>query len=290
MHGAELSGCDVVRVLQTSATIPAAITKKRFGVPFVVTYGYDSGELDSRWGLGRLNVRLATRLADVTICTTEALREQVRRRHPRGPVELLPNGVDLRLFRRHEVRTSPNGAWKILSVGRLAEQKNYALLIEAAAKLDNVEVHLVGEGPDASALKEQARRAGVLLVLHGMVTQSALPSLYGASDLFALPSRWEGHPKALLEAMASRRPCVGTNVRGVRDVLSDRATGLVVEESPDALAGAMKEIFSDRALAARLADAARIAAEKHYALGHVLDRELEILRRIGAARERVRHP
>ena len=115
----------------------------------------------------RLNVRLAARLADVTICTTVTLREQVRGRNPRGPVELLANGVDLRLFLRHDVRTSPDGAWKILSVGRLSAQKNYALLIEAAAHLDNVELHFVGDGPDASSLAEQARRAGVPLALHG---------------------------------------------------------------------------------------------------------------------------
>lgn len=285
VHSEEFSSCDVLRVLQTSAAIPAAIAKKRFGVPLVVTWGYDAGKLGTLWGpnrFSRLNVWLAARFADVTICTTATLREQVLGRHPRGTVELLANGVDLRLFLPHEVRASPDGAWKILSVGRLSEQKNYPLLIEAAARLDNVELHLVGEGPDASSLAEQAGRAGVTLVLYGTVTQSALPALYGASDLFVLPSRWEGHPKALLEAMASRRPCVGTNVRGIRDVLSHRETGLLVEESPDALAGALREVLADRALASRLADAALTEAEKRYALDRVLDRELEILTRIGS--------
>ena len=289
VHGGELASCNVLRVLQTSAAIPAAITKKRFGVPFVVTYGYDAVKLEGRF-LSRPNAWIAARLADVTVCTTAALREQVRERNPPGAVELLPNGVDLRLFLPRDVRTSPDGAWKILSVGRLSPEKNYPLLIDAAARLDNVEVHLVGAGPEASSLAEHAGRTGVALELHGTVAQSDLPALYDASDLFVLTSRSEGHPKALLEAMASRRPCVGTNVPGIRDVLSHRTTGLIVDESPDALSDALSELLRDRTLASRLADAARAEAETSYALDRLLDRELEILTGIGGKTLTTRTP
>lgn len=281
----ELESCDVIRGLQMSAAIPAVLAKKRYGVPCAITFGYDARKL-ARQRLPRLNLGLARRHADVIVCTTESLRETMTKLTPRGRVELVPNGVDLQTFRPAPVRHAPEGRWKIVSVGRLSKEKNYELLIEAAVELSGVgvevEVHLVGSGPEASRLESRANSRGVALTLLGTVPSSAVAHHLAAADVFVLCSRSEGHPKAILEAMACGRPSVGTNVPGIRDVLKDGETGLLASESAASLAKAIGALLHDRALAERLARAARAEVEQHYDLDALVTREIGLLSRLAA--------
>jgi glycosyltransferase involved in cell wall biosynthesis len=267
----------VLRVLQVSAAIPAAISKRLYRVPYAVTFGYDPRVLPGH-RLSRTSIWAAQRTADVIFCSTRRLRDRMARDHPRGRLELLPNGVDLELFSKRAHSQPSSGPRRILSVGRLSSEKNYDRLIVAARALGNVEIHLVGSGREREALERQARRAGVPLILYGTVPQNELPALHASADVFVLASRSEGHPKALLEAMASGIPCVGTNVPGIRDVLENERTGLLVEESADSLARGIARVLETRELSESLSRAAREEVERAYDLRVVLSREIEVLK------------
>lgn len=272
----ELASCRVLRVLQISASIPAAIAKALYRVPYAVTYGYDPRRLPGN-RLARMSFWAARRTADVIFCPTDRLRRQMSASHPRGRIELLSNGVDLALFPWRDSRPQ-GGMRRILSVGRLSREKNYPMLIEAARGLQNVEVHLAGSGPEEKELEERARGAGVSLILHGTVPQRELWELYRSADVFVLPSRSEGLPKVLLEAMASGVSCVGTAVPGIQDVLENERTGLLVESSSEALRRGIARVLVSPELALSLARAAREEIEKGYDLSVVLSREIEILK------------
>lgn len=156
----------------------------------------------------------------------------------------------------------PGGARLLLSVGRLVEQKGYAVLLEAAAAVlpDAPELHLLiaGEGPLEAALRSQAAALDLAGRVHFLGRREDVPALMAAADLFVLPSLFEGLPLVVLEAMAAGLPVVGTRVCGTAEAVVDGVTGRLVEAGdPAALAAALRAVLGDPALAARWGAAGR---------------------------------
>ena len=125
---------------------------------------------------------------------------------------------------------------KIAAVGRLHRQKGFDLLIEAFALIADRHpawnLDIFGEGPEREQLQSliARHRLSNRVTLRGVVTEIDLP-LHEAG-LFVMPSRYEGFPNALLEAMACGLPCVGTSVGGVPEVLGQDAGLLVPAREP----------------------------------------------------------
>jgi glycosyltransferase involved in cell wall biosynthesis len=168
-------------------------------------------------------------------------------------------------------------------VGRLAEQKNLGALIEAAAGLEGVSLRLIGDGPLWESLQAQAEAAGLPVEFTGRVPHEEVPRLLAECQVFVLPSLYEGHPKALIEAMACGLPVVGTPVDGTREVLRDGQNGLLAADtSAPALRAALAHPLADANLRERLGRAARDYAVENCALERVLDTELNVYCEIGA--------
>lgn len=287
-HRRALGACAVLRVFHLTGVLPALVTRRHAGVPFAVTYGFHYDRLArsrTRAWLHRRLERLALAQADAVIVTTPELQAHVARR-ARSPeaVHLLPNAVDAAAFR--PVERPPALVPTVLYVGRLAPEKNLQTLVDALAKLRgrrDVSLRFVGDGPLRAALAAEAERAGVRLELSPVVDHARLPQVYAAADVFVLPSLTEGHAKVLLEAMSCGLPCVASNVGGNRTVIVDGHTGLLVDPGDaGALADAIDRVLTDRALARRLGEAARKEVVARYDLRSALEREIELLRALGA--------
>ena len=112
-------------------------------------------------------------------------------------------------------------------VGRLEKQKGVNWLIESAplwlAELPDCHLLLVGDGPMRATLESAAAASGLGERIHFAGWRADVPEILAASDLLVLPSAWEGMPNVVLEAMASRRPVVATDVEGVRELLGPGA-------------------------------------------------------------------
>lgn len=274
----------LLRVMQTGGALPAVVARLLFGVPFVTTYGYRYGDfmrVKGRvfygWCLDLLE-RLALRLATRVIVTTPSLREHVARLADPAKIVLLPNGVDLTRFRPAD-RPAAAGKKTVLFVGRMTVQKNLPLLVEALAPLrERVRLVCAGQGEAAPEIERLAAAAGLELRLLGAVPHAKLPSVLNEADLFALPSLIEGHPKALIEAMASALPCVGTDVAGIRDVIVHEENGLLAAPEATAFGRAVARLLDDETLARRLGDNARRTALEQYDLERLLTQEIELLR------------
>ena len=103
------------------------------------------------------------------------------------------------------------------------------------------------------------------------------------ADVFVLASFSEGHPKVLLEAMASGVPCVASDCEGNRSLVDDGRTGLLFDpHRPEELAGQLGRVLADPGLAATLVAAARSMMVDRYDLNALLDREIELLQRMQA--------
>ena len=289
-HAASFRACGVLRVFQVTGVIPAILASARFGVPYVTTYGFWYGRL-SRPGPRRLVKaaveRVGIRRAAAVIATTEELRARAATLSPR--VELIPNGVDTRLFTPAAPASRADTTRRVLYVGRLSPEKNLLAVVRAAALLSArlpVRLVLVGGGPLEANLRREAAAMGVSVEFHGVVDQRRLPALYASADAFVLASFTEGHPKVLLEAMSSGLPCVASDCAGNRSLVTDGVTGLLFEaHRPEELAGCLERVLTDATLAAALGRAARKTVAEHYDLPACVEREIALLRSLGVKGE-----
>lgn len=292
-------GCDVFRVMQAYGAIPAILAKLLYGKPYVVTYGYRYFDnVRAQEGLMRAlffrwRARLGAQLADRVIVTTPEMAEYVGAFTPQAKLLYVPNGVDTAQFCPAGKAAQPahtpahDPVRTVVHVGRLAPDKNLALLIDALALLDTpVRLVLAGGGPLRGELEAHARARGVAVEFLGPVAHERLPALLAAADLFVLCSLSEGHPKALLEAMSCGLPCVGSDVPGTRDVIRHEQTGLLCALSAGALAAAVQRILDDPSLAARLGAAARAYIVESYELGVLLAREIEAMQELARRKGR----
>ncbi len=209
--------------------------------------------------------RLVARRADVVLGVSADLTARMRRLGarevaaaivPAPEPDLLSAGADA------GPRLAADGRPVVLAVGRLAAQKGFDTLIAAAARWrgrrPEPQLVIAGTGPMAGRLSDQAAELGVDVRFLG--SRDDVPGLLAAADVLALPSRWEGQPLILQEALRAGRPVVATDVGGVRDLAGDGAALLVPTGDPAALAAAVLSVLDDRDLAASLGAAAAARA------------------------------
>lgn len=146
----------------------------------------------------------------------------------------------------------------MLAVGRLARQKAFDVLIEAAERWRDLSpaprLAIAGEGPLADDLAAQAARLGVPVDFLGR--RGDVPALLADAAVFVLPSRWEGQALILQEALRAGVPIVATRVGGNPDLTGEDGALLVPPGDPAAVADAIRSVLTDPALAAKLRAAA----------------------------------
>jgi glycosyltransferase involved in cell wall biosynthesis len=249
----------------------------RAGYPWALNYQRATGGITPKgsviWALERWTMRRASRV----VVTTERFLKYAKDQHRVSPerVRVIPNYVDTALFRPlPSVHPRPG---RILFVGSLKPAKNLSMLLEAVAKLTDAHLVVVGDGPLRSSLEAQAAELGIESTFVGRVPNERLPAEIGRAAAFVLPSHYEGHPKALIEAMACGCAVVGTDVAGIRDVVQHGKTGLLCEPRADALAAAIGQVLTDVALRDRLGKAARDWSLCEYSLERIVCLELGLL-------------
>jgi len=213
----------------------------------------------------RLLERVVARRANVVLCVSADLQARMRRLGARETGRAVvpapapgPAPGHARQRAQHLPRDVSKDRPVVLAVGRLAPQKGLSTLIAAAGRWrDRRPVPLVaiaGTGPLAADLAADAARLGVTASFLGW--RDDVPALLAGADVFVLPSRWEGQPLALQEAMRAGLPVVATDVGGVRELTGDDGALLVRPDDPAALAAAVLRVLDEPALAAALRQAA----------------------------------
>ncbi len=180
-------------------------------------------------------------LADQVIVPSQSVRDILLGRGVVSPIEIIPTGVDLKLFsggngtdfrKRNGI---PPGAFVIGHVGRLAPEKNLEFLIncliEFFKKEANVHVLVVGEGSSRAMIAAAFARCGLGERLHltGFLYKKDLVDAYCAMDVFAFTSFSETQGVVLLEAMAAGVPVVAVDAPGAREVVKDHFNGRSID-------------------------------------------------------------
>jgi glycosyltransferase involved in cell wall biosynthesis len=229
------------------------------GQRILIAHDHTSGDLRFR-GAGSLLPDASTHLfSSRVIAVSQGVRDFLTRWEavPNDLIELVPNAVDDEIFRpcteeeklaARDKLSIPDDAYVAGGMGRLAPEKNFAMLAQLAARHSEVTFVLAGSGPERDKILALASELGVdsRLRLLGMVLDR--PLFYHALDAFILPSLYEGLPMAILEAMSSGVPIISSRLEGILAVIAEGKEGLLarpgdvtdfsrqltrLEESPD---------------------------------------------------------
>jgi glycosyltransferase involved in cell wall biosynthesis len=264
---------DVVHTHNPQPLMYAALAAKIAGASLVHTKHGANPDRMRRRILRRAAAAFADAYVAVSAATADVARE--KRECAAGRLQVIPNGVDIELFapneeHRRDVRRGlaiPERAFVIGTVGRLAPEKDQALLLRAAAPLlgEDVRLVLVGDGPEAGGLKDLATKLGKEPFVRFAGARGDGHRFYSAFDVFCLSSKTEGLPLVIPEAMAAGLPVVSTDVGGIGSVIEEGRTGRLIPAGDEqALRAALEQLIENRALARRLGQTAQSVARLRY--------------------------
>jgi glycosyltransferase involved in cell wall biosynthesis len=258
-------------ILQSShffTNVPAALAGLILGIPAVGALRNDclSEVADAGRALGALNLRIPRLLAaNSRLAIDNACSQGV------SPDRLfhLPNVVDCHEFQT--VVRSQHDKVRIVTAGRLVPQKRQDRFIRLISRLRcataiPVEGIIVGDGPLHESLQREAEKLHLTpdhLIFRGLAKE--MGSVYREADLFVLTSDWEGTPNVVLEAMASGVPVIATNVGGIRDVIEDGISGILVNaKEEDELFVRVKQLVEDPSRRYSIAESGRRRVEAEF--------------------------
>jgi glycosyltransferase involved in cell wall biosynthesis len=217
--------------------------------------------------------RIGYAAADLVIATSRGVARDLGEAFGVDPsrVRVVPNPVDVEAVQAaaaEPLEAVREERWRrpvIVAAGRLADAKNYPLLIEALALVRMqlpATLFVLGQGERADDLRRLAAERGLGDVIVWCGFQANPWKYMARADVFALTSRYEGFGNVLVEAMACGVPVVATRSPGTEDIVRDGVDGLLTRHTPDAVAAALTRLLSDAAERDRMAAAARVSARR----------------------------
>jgi glycosyltransferase involved in cell wall biosynthesis len=243
--------------------------------------------------------KLAARCVDAFVAVSPETATFARERNEVDERRLIviPNGIELRRFypdagARERVRRELGitaEARVVGTVGRVAAEKNQALLVRAMAPLVGPNVHLIiaGDGPLMAQLSALVDTLGVARFVHLLGARRDVPEVLNALDVFALSSDTEGLPLVVLEAMATGLPVVSTSVGGIPTVLDEGQTGFLVPAGDDAmLRDRLAALMANPSASRACGNGARSAAITRYSADRMQSDYLELYSRLLSAKPR----
>lgn len=294
---ASLQSLSLIPQLKPNATLAffgmpsgavAWLLKKLYRIPYIVSLrggdvpGFRPYDFKTFHKLIGPFLRVIWHTADAVIANSNGLRDLALAFDSHTEIPIIPNGVDATRY------TSESRAWtptQLFSVGRIVYQKGLDLGLRALAQLQDLEWEwrIAGDGPQMDALKSLAQELGISerVTFLGWQSREELTQWYHHSNLFLFPSRHEGMPNAVLEAMSSGLPVVATRIAGNDELVLDGVTGLLVNaEDVDSLRDGLSRLIVEEKMRMQMGQASRQRVAKEYSWENVARQYSEILKNI----------
>lgn len=277
---------DVIVSFLPNVNVAAILSSAFLQTPLIICERSDPAGY-SRLHLLEVLRKQTYRFADILAVQTQGLADRARNLYPglKG-VCAIPNALpeEIGSYRR----TPGNQRKTLLSVGRLASEKQVDKLLDAfsrvASSFDDWDLHIYGDGPLMPALEKHIEKAGLRsrAFLKGSTTRPW--EVMACADAFVMVSQYEGFPNALLEAMGIGLPCIVFDCpSGPREITRDGRDALLVPlNDHDALVAALKKLMGDEKLRNFLGRLARESVSSRFSQAQVMESWDHLFRRVGA--------
>jgi glycosyltransferase involved in cell wall biosynthesis len=244
------------------------------------------------------------RSCDVVVAPSPGMEEVLRKLGVDTPIDVVPNGVDLKPFlkdvepiSRSFIGFKPDDIILIYT-GRLGPEKNIPFLLRcfagASQAYDNIRLLIVGDGPERDNLEDRVKHMGIndRVFFTGMVPYDEMPRYLAVGDFFVTASVTEVHPLSMIEAMASGLPVLGIQSPGIGDTIVDGEAGYLVDrEDLSSFTAKMVRLAVDQESRKQMGERARLLAQ-NYAIERttqlMLDRYLVAIERAAQRRKSLR--
>lgn len=240
---------------------------KHIGLPYVLTLqeGDTYGHMFARLRMLPFLPLLAAgfRGAAVVQAISTYLGGWARKRRFAGPLEIIPNGVDIQKFAGEKI---PHDGVVLITTSRLVHKNALDDVIRALPSLPGARFRVLGTGPDEAMLKKLSHELGIeeRVEFLGHIDHAHLPDYLHAADIFIRPSRTEGMGNSFVEAMAAGLPVIATQEGGLADFISPEVAWPVRKDTPKDIVAAVQSILGNPEATKKVVESARhLAVEKY---------------------------
>jgi len=282
-----LKSVDVIKTTQHRGAWTALLLKWLLRKPMLARCGYIWSLFEQRAGASNRRNRIirflegfVLRRADAIAVPDEFSVDYLSKLHgiSEAKFTVLPNFVDTEQFMPGE--ESARSKNQFLFIGRLeSDQKRPVLAIRGAEQVPEGTLNIVGDGPELEEVKQVVDGIDNVHLL-GRLSHSEISSMMSSALGLVIPSRYEGNPKVVIEALSAGLPVIATKSQGLAEIVEDRVNGLLVDPNPESIAQAMRTFMDDRDLWLEMSVNARKMAIDKYSRANVLAREVSLLNRL----------
>jgi len=280
LHWSALKTADIFKTNQLDGSWTAILAGILQRKPVIVRAGYLWSEFFQLGEGNGIKSRIIHALQTVALrrstsifLTTEKMRRDLERGFPflTNKIYVIPNYVDVELFKPDKARHLKHE--RLCYVGRLVPQKNLPRLIIALSEIPGSSLIVIGDGGQKPELEQLAHEYQVDVQFLGVIPHSELPEVINSCQIFILPSLYEGHPKALIEAMACGVPAIGTNVPGIKELIVHGQTGMLCSPEIESIRETVKGLLANPKIQEQLGENARSYVAENFSLPKVLELE-----------------
>lgn len=271
----------------------AALSSKKHGIPLILfQHGYSKGRNIIYQLLFFINFYLIgkyilNRCSQIFALSSDSKKFIDMIYHSRKQIDIIPNGVDLRLFHKKSKQKRYTKVKRILYVGRLIKEKGIFLFMDVCKEIireyDYVVVLIVGSGPEEEKLKQYCKDYDLIdrVIFKSRVKQINMPDIYNKSTILVLPTLIsEPFGNVVIEAMACGLPVIGSKIGGINDIIIDGITGYhITPGSQKELKEKMICLIENEKLMTTMSKNARHRVEQYYSpekLGSIVDDALRL--------------
>ena len=248
-----IKASDIIKTNQILGAWVASITKILYKKPLLVRCGYELYDFALKanknkiykWFVYLISWAAYKGANRVHVATKQDKNFVIDRfKIDANKIHVFPNWIDTSKYKPLKGAEKKNS---ILFVGRLNKQKNISLLIKSLSGT-NISLDIVGAGELIDGLKKEAEELGVVVNFLGNIANDKMPEIYNSHPIYVLCSHYEGNPKTLLEAMSCGCAVIGTDVPGIREVISYKVNGLLASEDKESLRNEILRLYHDKSL------------------------------------------
>tara|TARA_Y100001968_G_scaffold163546_1_gene149616 strand:+ start:12847 stop:13977 length:1131 start_codon:yes stop_codon:yes gene_type:complete len=275
----------IIKTNQLKSSLPAIFLKYFFNKPLLLRVGYEplmnrlEGNKSNRVKsfLIRFFSYLSYNAADKIIVTTIEIKNFIKTKYriDYNKIHILPNWIDTKKFRLIDKSIRSK---RILFVGRLEDEKNPLLLLEAVIRL-KLPATFIGYGKlyEKMINRLKAEKSNLNIKFIKSVKAENMPDYFNSHSIYAITSKYEGNPKSLLEAMACECHILANNIIGLNSIIKDRYNGVLYEGSLRSLESSLLYIWENYSECEIYAKRAKQALIKNNNLISIANKEIELI-------------